>query len=434
MSTSPAGAQDLIRMDDGTELLRYTQGAIVVLPNGSDSDWTYGCTPTSAGMLMGQYDRNGYNGQSYSNLMPGGVAESTNHGVSAPLLDNAIATGRHVTDFYAGGYLASEDDLPSAPTGGYPECLADFMGTSQDAFSNVNGSSSVWTYNAPSATKLTVAAIYGAGADYYNNSQMYGVYEYLRYRGYQNADPTTVTGIYNQRIDSGTQAVAGGFSFAEYKAEIDADRPVMLHVEGHTMLGVGYDDTTTDTIILQDTWVPGTNTMTWGGAYSGMDQFAVTVVQLDGVGAVDSVKGGSCEMAYDNDGFSAVGSVAGLDGSAVATTMDVDNFDGGADGWATLKFFYSDEELATAGIADESELQMYWLDDSTWTFDGTGDAILGAPSGGLGAFGVDVDENYAWINVDHASTWTIAAVPEPATMILLGLGSTMLLKRRKRAA
>ena len=34
-----------------------------------------------------------------------------------------------------------------------------------------------------------------------------------------------------------------GFTFDNFKAEIDAGRPVLIQLEGHTMLGYGYNDT-----------------------------------------------------------------------------------------------------------------------------------------------------------------------------------------------
>ncbi len=60
----------------------------------------------------------------------------------------------------------------------------------------------------------------------------------------------TVTDCYNQKTDN---MITGGFSFAQFKAEIDAGRPVMLNLEGHTIVGVGYDDSS-NTVYIHDTW------------------------------------------------------------------------------------------------------------------------------------------------------------------------------------
>jgi hypothetical protein len=73
-----------------------------------------------------------------------------------------------------------------------------------------------------------------------------------------------------------------GFTFQQYSDEIDAGNPVFIHVRGHTMLGVGYDDSTS-TIYIHDTWDYSTHSMTWGGSYSfySLNQVAVTVVKIE---------------------------------------------------------------------------------------------------------------------------------------------------------
>ena len=55
----------------------------------------------------------------------------------------------------------------------------------------------------------------------------------------------------------------------------------MIHVTGHTMVGLGYDDATS-MMYIHDTWDYSTHTMTWGGTYSGMQHKGVTIVQLAG--------------------------------------------------------------------------------------------------------------------------------------------------------
>ncbi|MDY7002187.1 MAG: hypothetical protein SVS15_10460, partial [Thermodesulfobacteriota bacterium] len=59
-------------------LVAHQQGAVTL--NGPDYDWWHGCSPTSAGMMMGYYDREGYGGLSYNNLVPGVTAESSTYG------------------------------------------------------------------------------------------------------------------------------------------------------------------------------------------------------------------------------------------------------------------------------------------------------------------------------------------------------------------
>ena len=77
----------------------------------------------------------------------------------------------------------------------------------------------------------------------------------------------------------GDVGVGGGFSFAQFQAEIDAGRPVMLNLKGHTIVGIGYDSAT-NTVYLHDTWDYLTHTMTWGGSYAGLQLQSVSVVNL----------------------------------------------------------------------------------------------------------------------------------------------------------
>jgi hypothetical protein len=81
---------------------------------------------------------------------------------------------------------------------------------------------------------------------------------------------------FTQKIDT---LFPGGFSLTDYRAEIDAGRPVMIQLSGHSMLGVGYE-IGTQTICVHDTWDNDVHSMTWGGSYEGMAHQAVTVVHL----------------------------------------------------------------------------------------------------------------------------------------------------------
>lgn len=240
-----------------------------VLSNAPAYEWWYGCSPTSAGMMMGYYDINGYGGLRYDNLVPGGVAELSTFGNSGALANQIIASSGHITDFYggespSGGYNKSGDDLP-APHHSF-NSLADFMGTSQDAVDNVNGSTKFYNYG--NGARLYYLAIASYGLNDY--SGMYGIYEYVTYAGYG------VNTLYNQLTDNN---VAAGFSLADFQNEVDNNRVVLLHVTGHTMFGYGYDG---DTIYFHDTWDDDPHTMTWGTSYSGLALKSVTVMELTG--------------------------------------------------------------------------------------------------------------------------------------------------------
>jgi hypothetical protein len=97
----------------------------------------------------------------------------------------------------------------------------------------------------------------------------YGRKLFYEARGY------TVTDCYSQKTDN---TITGGFSYAQYKAEIDAGRPVMINLAGHTIVGVGYNDPST--VYIHDTWDYSDHSMTWGGSYSGMQMLSVSIVNL----------------------------------------------------------------------------------------------------------------------------------------------------------
>jgi hypothetical protein len=265
---------------DLTELAYQVEGGI--LPNSSDYNWWYGCSPTSAGMMMGYYDIHGYGGLSYSNLVPGGVAEASSYGNPGAIANQAIASTAYQYDFYSAatygtntgggtgyGYGVSGDDVVASPSHSF-NCLADFMGTSQDSVGNSNGSTTFWYYN--NGNRLHYYEVKAAGYSYWNSDGMYGIWEYVTYAGYGVAD------LYTQLTSN---KATSGFTFADYMAEIDAGRVVMLEVTGHSMFGYGYD-AATNRIIFYDTWSEGAQYMTWGGLYSGRELWGVTVMELTG--------------------------------------------------------------------------------------------------------------------------------------------------------
>jgi len=84
-------------------------------------------------------------------------------------------------------------------------------------------------------------------------------------------------------LDNFTQRIEplyeDGFSFADYMAEIDSEHPVMIQLEGHSMVGVGYN--AEDRLVyVHNTWDNEIHEMVWGGSYAGMDHIAVTVIHL----------------------------------------------------------------------------------------------------------------------------------------------------------
>ena len=244
--------------------------------------WCFGCAATSAAMMFGHYDNTGYSNM-YAGPVNGGVFPMTNatwgtvviNGETRALcplsatrlgLDGRTTKG-HVDDYWV-KYASTADD--PYLTGGWTahthgECTGDYMGTNQSSLGNTDGSTSFY-YN-PDGSPYT-----GFSAD----DGCHGMRLFAESRGY------TVDANFFQLI-YGYNGNTQGFTFNNFKNEIDAGRPVLIQVEGHTMLGYGYNDTGS-IIYIHDTWDYSNHSMTWGGRYpdldSGMRHYAVTVLRL----------------------------------------------------------------------------------------------------------------------------------------------------------
>ena len=241
-------------------------------------DWSYGCSATSAAMISAYYDRNGYpdmyTGPTNGSVMP--LDNSTWGAGECPLsashngIDGRAIKG-HVDDYWI-AYLNTDPDpwIGNWAEHTPPDCTGDFMRTNQSTYGNTDGSTSFVYYTNGAPTPCS--DLEGFGID---DDGGCGHKYFYESRGY------TVVEQYNQYVD--TQGEADGFTYAQYMAEIDAGRPVMIHVTGHTMVGIGYDDSA-NVVYFNDTWdyLSGTtHSMIWGGSYLGMDLVAVTIAQLD---------------------------------------------------------------------------------------------------------------------------------------------------------
>ena len=265
--------------DPGGKLL-----AINILSNVPAFNWSFGCSATSGAMIAGYYDRTGY-GNMYAGPTNGGVmpldnsswpdvviSGETRH--QCPLsatrdgVDGRTIRG-HVDDYWiAYGSTAPDPFITNGwPEHTYGDCTGDYMKTNQSDYGNTDGSTAFWNY-----TNGAPLHWYNMNAAARANDGGYGLKLFYESRGY------TVSDMYNQYI-LGYASPTLGFTYDQYKAEIDAGRPVMIHLEGHTMVGLGYDDAT-NLMYIHDTWDYSAHTMTWGGSYSGMDHVGVTIVQL----------------------------------------------------------------------------------------------------------------------------------------------------------
>jgi hypothetical protein len=253
-----------------------TSDAINILPNIPAFDWVYGCSATSAAMMTGHYDNTIFP-QMYTGPTNGGVVPMNNSTWGAgecPLSAthmgyDGLSVRGHVDDYWiAYGSTANDPYI----TGGWTahsnaDCTADYMGTNQSALGNTDGATTFY-FNGSGAPLYDYT-----GCEPGQKDGCHGLRQFFESRGYS----IQTNGNYSQYINPYN---SNGFTYAQFKAEIDAGRPVLIQVEGHTMLGYGYNDTGT-TIYIHDTWDHNNHTMTWGGSYSGMAHYGVGVFLLE---------------------------------------------------------------------------------------------------------------------------------------------------------
>jgi len=302
---SPFYSEEYLTAADGTEITRSIingpsqplpeyqaerEASITALePEGTignfpSFNWVFGCSAVSGAMIAGYYDRT---------LYPNMYTGPANGGVM-PLTDTAWPTWSDGYETYPNNPLiASHNGIDGRTikgsiddywvkygstandpyiTGGWTQhtwgtAIGDYMKTSQSAYSNTDGSTSFYTYTS-SPDKLTCANM--ESHDIEDRDGTYGRKLFYEARGY------TVTDCFNQKTDNNS----GGFTLANFQAEIDAGHPVLLNLAGHSIVGYGYNGST---IYIRDTWDndPGhTYTMPWGGSYSGMTLLSVSVVHL----------------------------------------------------------------------------------------------------------------------------------------------------------
>jgi hypothetical protein len=251
-------------------------------------DWSMGCTATSAAMIAGYYDRNSYpnmyTGPANSGVVPldnsiwgtwtdsyGDTYGQTPLSATRQGLDGRGIKG-HTDDYWVQyGSTANDPFYGNWTEHTYGDCTGDYMKTNQtNNYGNSDGSTTIYSFTS-NPGQLTCSFMESQGID--DEDGTYGWKLFYESRGY------SVTTCYNQKTDN---QLSGGFSFEDYKAEIDAGFPVMLHVIGHTMVGVGYDDTGS-TVYLHDTWDYSTHQMTWGGSYGGMTMNSVSIIHLEPV-------------------------------------------------------------------------------------------------------------------------------------------------------
>jgi len=248
---------------------------INTLSNVPAFDWCYGCSATSAAMMFGHYDNHNYTNM-YAGPTNGGVCPMNNSVWGAgecPLSAthqgyDGLGQRGHVDDYWYAYGSTTDPYFGNWAQHAYANCTADYMGTNQyHNWQNTDGSTTFyyWSDGSP---------LYDyTGCEPGKRDGCHGMKLFVESRGY------TVVTNFNQYI-YGYDGNTKGFNFSDFQSEIDAGRPVIIQIEGHTMLGYGYN-TTGQVIYIHDTWDYSDHQMTWGGTYSGAQHIGVTVIQLD---------------------------------------------------------------------------------------------------------------------------------------------------------
>jgi len=243
--------------------------------------WDYGCSATSAAMIAAYYDINGYPNM-YTGPTNGGVMPMNNvwgqyhdtgdfYTDKNPLaasqngLDGRIIKGS-IDDYWVTYGNTVDPFSGNWSEHSYGTAIGDYMRTSQWAFGNSDGMTHFMEGYSP----------YQCGSMTDGDGTL-GRKLFYQARGY------TVTDCYSQVTSN---VYSNGFTFAQYMAEIDAGRPVLVNLTGHSVVGTGYDSST-QTIYFHNTWDFSTASMTWTGRYLpnsyNMKIEAVSIVNLASV-------------------------------------------------------------------------------------------------------------------------------------------------------
>ena len=307
-----------------------------ILPDVPAFDWCYGCSATAAAMMMGYYDTNGYPDM-YTGPANGGVCPLNNSvwgpgecplSATRQEFDGRTSPG-HVDDYWISYGSAGLD--PYIANGStqhaWGDCTADFMGTNQGVLGCIDGTTVFGYY---SNGDPTYDFYVGTGCQ----DGCYGMRRFVESRGY------IVLENFNQRIYE-YNGTANGFTFENYTGEINAGRPVIIQVTGHSLLGFGYDNSTgAQTLYVHDTCDHADHEMQWGGNYSDTkSHYGVTVMRLapansstragvfsiiEDVGkplAIDSITKNESWMTLDHPDLSSFG-MAGYGQRAVIVRVD----------------------------------------------------------------------------------------------------------------
>lgn len=270
--------------------------ANVYLLDVPDYQWYAGCFGTACGNLMGFWDRNGlpefYTGPTNEGLAPLDDRQDLGHrGIRSLWATKAGFDGRpadqpgHIDDYWAWYDSDNTYSYESTAPDAYllagrpehePDCIGDFIGLSQNRWTNLNGECDgnidAYSFVYWDATgERRVNFVPGPEAGLPARDIPSGLRAWTRWRGYDCE-------VFSQLTDFNPEVPAGkGFTFEDMKAEIDAGYPVLLFLQPwgaksrnlpgmpranpsiHGMLAYGYyvTDTGQRFVRFRDSWGGG---------------------------------------------------------------------------------------------------------------------------------------------------------------------------------
>lgn len=257
------------------------------LTNFPSFNWEFGCSAVSAAMIAAYYDRG-----SYFNLWEDSSAAypltDTGFGtwtdaantvypnnplVATRLGLNGLTQYGMIDDLWINYLNTAPDPYITAQRTRWitSTAIGEPMHTSKSTKGNLDGGTSIWVRS--DGSRLTcdeiAAAIFVDGTLGFPDGT-------LGRRNFYQSRHYAVSDCYNQVTDN---IAAAGFTLANFQAEIDAGHPVFINLDGHSIVGYGYDGST---IYIRDTWdsKPNLYTMTWGGSYQNMVMESVSIVRL----------------------------------------------------------------------------------------------------------------------------------------------------------
>lgn len=204
-----------------------------------DYEWHAGCFGTASGNLAGFWDRHGMT-NFYAGPTGGGLAPLSsrggNVGIRSLWASQAGLDGRpagqpgHIDDYWVTYESTANDPYVTFGRSEHaPDCTGDFIGLSQKKWTNMNGECDgnidAFSFVFWDKTGNKRANYYQTNANQYVPDIPSGLREWAKYRGYD-------VDVFSQLPSfSPEKTGAGGFTYADMKAEIDAGYPVLLFLQ-----------------------------------------------------------------------------------------------------------------------------------------------------------------------------------------------------------